>query len=79
MVLLLKRSGNISAKSDHGLFAQQAAEWISATPLVLCVPTIARLAMRTRRAVPSSIRLMLRTTRLIAGILCTDVVEEAAD
>ena len=35
----------------------QQPEWISATPLVLCVPTIARLAMRTRFSGPSAIRL----------------------
>jgi hypothetical protein len=48
LVLLLNRSGNSSAKSGDAR-AQQLG-WISATPLVLCVPTMARCAMRTCRA-----------------------------
>ena len=46
LVLLLNRSGKISAKSETTV-VRSSREWISATPLVLCVPTIARLAMRT--------------------------------
>src|SRR2546430_1853440 len=45
-VLLLKRSGNISARSLT-VIVRSSLEWIAATPLVLCEPTMARLAMRT--------------------------------
>ena len=44
--LLLKRFGNISAKSGTTVFFSSSV-WISATPLVLWEPTMARLAMRT--------------------------------
>ena len=61
LVLLLKRSGNISARSLT-VVVRSSSEWIAATPLVLCEPTMARLAMRTCCSGPSSIRLM-RSTR----------------
>ena len=48
LVLLLKRSGNISAKSLT-VVVRSSSEWMAATPLVLCEPTMARLAMRTLR------------------------------
>ena len=57
LVLLLKRSGNISARSLT-VVVRNSLEWIAATPLVLCEPTIARFAMRTCLLAPSSIRLM---------------------
>ena len=60
LVLLLKRSGNISARSLT-VIVRSSSEWIAATPLVLCVPTMARLAMRILRCAPSSTRLMWRT------------------
>src|SRR5207249_4227485 len=46
LVLLLKRSGNISARSLT-VVERRSAEWIAATPLVLCEPTMARFAIRT--------------------------------
>ena len=61
LVLLLKRSGNISARSLT-VVVRSSSEWIAATPLVLCEPTMARLAMRILRSAPSSIRLT-RATR----------------
>ncbi len=60
LVLLLNRSGKISARSETTV-VRNSREWISATPLVLCVPTIARLAMRTRFSGPSAIRLTRET------------------
>src|SRR5271165_3544059 len=42
-VLLLKRSGNTSARS-FTVVVRNSFEWTAATPLVLCEPTIARLA-----------------------------------
>ena len=45
LVLLLKRSGNSSARSLT-VTVRSRPEWIAATPFVLCEPTIARLAMR---------------------------------
>ena len=77
LVLLLNRSGNISAKS-RSTRVRSRSEWIAATPLVLCVPTTARWAMRTLRAGPSSIRLMRCTRAVVAGIAAAHVVEEAA-
>ena len=53
LVLLLKRSGNISA-SSFTVVVRNSFEWTAATPLVLCEPTMARLAMRILRALPSS-------------------------
>ena len=53
-------------------------EWIAATPLVLCVPTIARLAMRTCFSGPSSIRLIRADAAVVAGELRAHVVEEPA-
>ena len=49
LVLLLKRSGNISARSLT-VTVRSSSEWIAATPLVLCEPTIARLAIRILRS-----------------------------
>ena len=46
LVLLLKRSGNTSARSLT-VVLRKSSEWIAATPLVLWDPTIATLAMRT--------------------------------
>ena len=60
LVLLLKRSGNISAKSGTTVFLSSPV-WMAATPLVLCVPTMAMCAMRTFLDSPSSIRLMRET------------------
>ena len=60
-VLLLKRSGKIAARSATTVVLSKR-EWISATPLVLWVPTMARLAMRTFRCGASWIRLT-RATR----------------
>ena len=48
LVLLLNRSGNISAKS-RSTRVRNKSEWIAATPFVLCEPTTAKWAMRTRR------------------------------
>src|SRR5262249_1677136 len=48
LVLLLKRSGNRSAKSLT-VVVRSRFEWTAATPLVLCEPTIARFAMRILR------------------------------
>ena len=45
-VLLLKRSGKASARS-RTVVSRRNLEWIAATPLVLCEPTIARFAIRT--------------------------------
>src|SRR5215471_7611025 len=45
LVLLLKRSGYISARSLT-VVVRKSSEWTAATPFVLCEPTIARLAMR---------------------------------
>ena len=61
LVLLLNRSGNTSAKS-RSTRVRNRSEWMAATPLVLCEPTTARCAIRTRRAGASSIRLT-RPTR----------------
>ena len=55
-VLLLKRSGNDSARSLT-VIVRRRFEWIAATPLVLCDPTMARLAMRTNFVGPSSMML----------------------
>ena len=77
LVLLPKRSGNISAKSGT-TFVFSNSEWMAATPLVLWVPTIARWAMRTFRAGFSSIRLMRASAVLIAGMALAYLVEEAA-
>ena len=60
LVLLLNRSGNIAAKSAT-VFVRRNSEWMAATPFVLCVPTIARFAIRTWRAGVSSIRLIRET------------------
>ena len=51
-VLLLNLSGNISARSLTVVISA-GGEWIAATPLLLCDPTIARLAMRTCLVGPS--------------------------
>ena len=56
LVLLLNRSGNSPAKSGTVL-VRSSSEWMAATPLVLWVPTIARLAIRTLRTGASSTRL----------------------
>ena len=61
LVLLLNRSGNISARSLT-VVVRSSSEWMAATPLVLCEPTMARLAMRTLRSPPSSIEAQ-RATR----------------
>ena len=76
LVLLLKRAGNISAKSLSTRL-RSSSEWIAATPLVLCEPTTARCAMRTFRTGPSSIRLMRCTRASIARIQAANVVEKA--
>ena len=55
LVLLLKRSGNISERS-FTVVVRNNWEWIAATPLVLCEPTIARFAIRIWRCAPSSTR-----------------------
>ena len=51
---------------------------MAATPLVLCVPTIARFAIRTLRSGASSIRLTRASLRLVAGMLRPHVVQEPA-
>ena len=61
LVLLLKRSGNISARSLT-VAVRNSLEWIAATPFVLCEPMIARFAMRTLRSAPSS-KTLTRSTR----------------
>src|SRR6266481_5633998 len=48
LVLLLKRSGNNSARFLT-VILRSRPEWMAATPLVLWEPTMARLAMRTLR------------------------------
>ena len=65
LVLLLKRSGNISARSLT-VIVRNRPEWIAATPLVLCEPTMARLAMRIFRSAPSSTRLMRLNPSLVS-------------
>ena len=50
---------------------------MAATPLVLCVPTIARFAIRTCRAGASSIRLIRATLASSPGCVGPDVVQEA--
>src|SRR6478672_10028347 len=64
-VLLLKRVGNISAKS-RTVVVHRSSEWIAATPLVLWLPTIARCAMRTCFSGCSSIRLMYKLSAVPA-------------
>ena len=61
LVLLLNRSGYISARSLT-VTVRSRSEWMAATPLVLCEPTMARFAIRTLRSPPSSMRLT-RPTR----------------
>src|SRR6266853_5750006 len=56
LVLLLNRSGNISARSLT-VIVRSNSEWIAATPFVLWEPTIARFAIRTLRWGVSSTRL----------------------
>src|ERR1700722_16766821 len=48
LVLLLNRSGNISARSLT-VVVRSNLEWTADTPLVLCEPTMARLAIRILR------------------------------
>ena len=61
LVLLLKRSGKRPARSLT-VVVRNNSEWMAATPLVLCDPTIARFAIRTFRPPSSSIRLTRRTS-----------------
>ena len=61
LVLLLNRSGNISARSLT-VIVRSSSEWMAATPFVLCEPTIARFAIRILRCGVSSTRLT-RSTR----------------
>ena len=77
LVLLLKRSGNISAKSLT-VVVRSSSEWIAATPLVLCEPTMARFAMRTclRRAFLDQAH--ARDAALVAGEADPDGIEQAA-
>ena len=77
LVLLLKRSGNISARSLT-VVVRSSSEWIAATPLVLCEPTMARLAMRTLSLGPLLDQAHARDAALVAGKAASDVVEEAA-
>ena len=77
LVLLLKRSGNISARSLT-VTVRSSFEWIAATPLVLCDPTIARFAMRTCLLAPSSIKLMRCDAALVAREAGADGIEQAA-
>ena len=77
LVLLLKRSGNISARSLT-VCVRSSSEWMAATPLVLCEPTMARLAMRTFRSAPSSTRLTRATRSSSPGKRARTVVEQAA-
>jgi hypothetical protein len=65
LVLLLNRCGYSSAKSATTR-VRSNSEWIAATPLVLCVPTIARFAILTCRTGVSSIRLT-RSIRFSSG------------
>jgi hypothetical protein len=60
LVLLLKRSGNIAARSAT-VVVRRSFEWMAATPFVLWVPTIARFAIRTCRVGVSSMRLIRMT------------------
>src|SRR3954471_24969888 len=76
LVLLLKRSGNISAKSLT-VVARSNCEWMAATPLVLCEPTIARLAIRTLFG-PLFDQAHARDAGLVVGIAAPDVVQETA-
>ena len=76
LVLLLKRSGNISARSLT-VVVRSRSVWIAETPLVLCEPTMARLAMRILRSAPSSTRLMRRIRSSSAGIAGADGIEKA--
>ena len=77
LVLLLNRSGNISARSLT-VVVRSNLEWIAATPLVLCEPTMARFAMRTCLVGPSSIRLIARHALLVAGEAMANRIEQAA-
>ena len=75
-VLLLKRSGNISARSLT-VVVRSSWEWIAATPFVLCEPTIARFAaMRIFCSGPSSTRLTRSTRPSSPGKRAPHVVEE---
>ena len=74
-VLLLKRSGNASARS-RTVVLRKSSEWIAATPFVLCEPTIARFAMRMCFACPSSTRLTSGRAPGVAGEAGADVVEQ---
>ena len=76
LVLLLNRSGNSSAKSGTTVFFSRSV-WMAATPLVLCEPTMAILAMRTFLGSPSSMRLTRATRASSPGNLRAHVVEEA--
>ena len=69
LVLLLNRSGNISAKSATVL-VRSSSEWMAATPFVLWEPTMARLAMRTWRAGAFLDQAHPGDPRLIAGMRC---------
>ena len=77
LVLLLKRSGNISARS-WTVTVRSSSEWIAATPLVLCEPTIARFAMRILRSPPSSTRLTRSSAALVAREAAPHLRDEAA-
>src|SRR3989475_11354491 len=57
LVLLLKRSGNISARSLT-VVERRSAEWIAAKPFVLCEPTMAALAKRACLLGPPSVTLV---------------------
>ena len=78
LVLLLKRSGNISARSLT-VVVRSSFEWTAATPLVLCEPTMARLAMRILRWLPFFHQAHALDAPLVAGEAQANFVEQGAD
>ena len=76
--LVVEALGERLGEVAHRRRAQES-EWMAATPLVLCEPTIARFAMRrSAPSGPSSIRLDAAARAVVAGETGADVVEEAA-
>ena len=74
LVLLLKRSGYISARS-FTVVVRNSSNGSAATPFVLCEPTMARLAMRILRWVPLPLGSCARAP-LIAGEPQSNLIEE---
>ena len=75
LVLLLKRSGNISARS-FTVEVRNSFEWTAATPFVLCEPTMARLAIRILRFAALLDQAHAFDAALVAGETLADVLQE---